>query len=282
MAVLVGVGVMVAGCGSSARQGARNVQSPSSSSDVVPPTLAATSTAASTVRPAAVGLSFSMPVSGFALYGSDAVSGVRIFDVDRREVGIIEGWQPQQYYGSADGVVVERDDGLWLARPGTNNLVPVPLRRSSGLVVPGWIESGRCATHPERPSLEICDREITVRDDKGGATVRVSAPNLFPGRWIDAFLSPDAQWVGANWQGECEVVWGFVASVDGGTPVALIANADGPAPSGFVTWLASGEAVGAWRPQGDCGDSSAIGIYRFRPGEEPRAWFTTSRGFAAW
>ncbi len=227
-----------------------------------------------------------MPVSGFALYATDNTPAVRIFDVDGHQVGAIEGSRPQQYYGSTKGVVVEREDGLRLARPGASELVSVSSRWSSGLVVPGWIESGRCATHPERPLLEICDKEITVRDGQGAVVATVARPNAFGGefggRWIDAFLSPDGQWVGANWQGGCEVVWGFVASLRDGTPVALIENADGPAPSGFVTWLASGEAVGSWRRAGDCGDRDAIGVYRFRPGEAPRLWFTTTGGFAVW
>jgi hypothetical protein len=125
----------------------------------------------------------------------------------------------------------------------------------------------------------LCAREIDVRGGDGGV-MRIQ-PARERGRWIDAALSPDGHWVGANWQGECEVVWGFLASVRDGKPTALVTVDGEPAPSGFVTWLPTGEAVGVWRA-GNCGDPGRFGVYRFFPGTPPRLWFEAEHGFAVW
>lgn len=136
-----------------------------------------------------------MPASGYAIYLSDTESGVRVFDLDNRRIGEFDGLLPQAYYGPADGVVVQREDGLWLARPGANELVSTPLRHSSRMVLPGWQPSGPCHTNPEQPLVAICGREIQVRDSKGSVEATIHAPNLPAGRWIGASLSPDGEWV---------------------------------------------------------------------------------------
>jgi hypothetical protein len=223
-----------------------------------------------------------MPSSGYALFTMDG--HVRVFDGER-EVGRIAGQPPMTYYGWTKGFALQRADGLFVARPGASALEKVEPRYSSGLVTPGWNESGPCATHPDQPQLSLCDRQIDVRTNDGARrTIGPPAGDdlLARGRWIDAQLSPDGQWVGANWQSGCEVVYGFVVAVADGQLVALVSGPHGPAPSGFLTWLATGEAVGTWRKNGDCGERDTFGVYRFLPGTAPRLWFDTDYSIAVW
>ena len=222
---------------------------------------------------------FAMPSSGYALFSTDGRS-ITVLDGER-EVGRIEGSVPQTYYGSTTGFVLAREDGLFAARPGATELVRVERRTSSGLVAPGWVEGARCATNADQPRLVLCGREIELVASGAAPAVRVSAA-LERGRWIDAALSPDGAWIGANWQGECEVVWGFIASVRDGRPSALVSAEGEPAPSSFRKWLANGEAVGSWRTGDSCGGPDTTGVYRFLPGAPPRLGFTTTAAFAVW
>lgn len=92
------------------------------------------------------------------------------------------------------------------------------------------------------------------------------------GHWEWAAVSPDGEWLLAQWTAECEVPIAFFVPARGGRPLPVAKDRYGPATSHAIGWTADGRAIVAI-PNLSCGATpSRPGTYLVRPREEPKYW----------
>ena len=92
------------------------------------------------------------------------------------------------------------------------------------------------------------------------------------GHWDWAAVSPDGEWLVAQWTAECEVPVAFLVPVGGGKAVPVARDRYGPATSKALGWTRDGRAI-VELPGLSCGSTSQRpGTYVLRPHGKPVYW----------
>jgi hypothetical protein len=85
------------------------------------------------------------------------------------------------------------------------------------------------------------------------------------GHWDWASVSPDGEWLLAQWAAECEVPIAFLVPAAGGKALPVARDRDGPATSKALGWTGDGRAI-VELPGLSCGSTSPRpGTYVLRP-----------------
>lgn len=92
------------------------------------------------------------------------------------------------------------------------------------------------------------------------------------GHWEWAVVSPDGNWLLAQWTAECEVPIAFFVPSRGGKALPVATDRYGPATSLAIGWRADGRAI-VGMPNSACGSTALRrGTYLVRPRGTPEYW----------
>jgi hypothetical protein len=110
-------------------------------------------------------------------------------------------------------------------------------------------------------------RTLTVPHPLGAKPGQPSA-----GHWDFGAVSPDGEWLLAQWTAECEVPIAFLVPARGGDAVPVARDRYGPSTSKALGWTRDGRAI-VELPGFSCGSTSQRpGTYVLRPGGKPEYW----------
>jgi hypothetical protein len=236
-----------------------------------------------------------LPDDGYAV-GRRGQDGVEFFDLNGKRVASIPTARLEDHNsnGPPDGTVRLVIRGrAFVARAGASALASAPRKPVER---PAWNGSG-CVVTDEADGVQyaVCDPEngtdsSTIVAIRGAQRTTLlgfpralypdqEVPSIAGGHWRWALVSPDGQWVLAQYSSDCETTFAFLVPARGGPAVLPQGGApkDVPQSVGYG-WASTGEALVRLAYESPCGSGVEVpGIYaiadpgnkRFLVADEP-------------